>query len=54
MTRKALAKTKRLSVLIPIPMHKELHKLSEKRTDTITRIVMQAIVERITWEKKYE
>ncbi len=54
MTRKALAPTKRLSMLVPISMHKELEKLSEKRNETITRIVLQAVTERIAWEKKYE
>ncbi len=54
MTRKALAPTKRLSMLVPISTHKELEKLSKKRNETITRIVLQAIEERFAWEKKYD
>lgn len=39
---------------IPIWMHEELEKIAEKRNDTITKIVLQAIIQRWEWEKKYE
>lgn len=54
MARKKKIALKRLSMNVPLVIHRELEKLSEKRNDTITKIVLQAITQRIAWEKKYD
>lgn len=54
MTRKKLYPTKRLSVIVPEDMHKQLEKIAIKRHETITRIVMQAIYQRLQWESQFD
>jgi tartrate dehydratase alpha subunit/fumarate hydratase class I-like protein len=48
------AKLKRLSMYIPEDLHNELVKIAQKRQDTITRLVLLAILKYAEWEKKHE
>lgn len=54
MPRKKKCLLKRLSMYIPADIHAELERTAEKRNDTITKLVLEAIIYRMAWEKKHE
>lgn len=54
MARLKKCNLKRLSMFIPEDIHEYLVKTAVKRNDTITRIVLLAILKYVDWEKKYD